>query len=94
MKSIWYLEVIWNFTGMPTPPTSSQPQPCDGAPGRMARFILRDGTTLEIHVPDATTVETGDSRARTAGFILRYGREIVDVGLLARLIRRQGPRAQ
>lgn len=57
-------------------------------PGRMARFILRDGTTLEIHVPDATVVETGDSKARTAGFILRYRREIVDVGLLARLVRR------
>lgn len=59
-------------------------------PGRMARFILSDGMTLEVHVPDAIAIDVGGSQARTAGFILRYGREIVDVGLLNRLVRDRG----
>lgn len=49
----------------------------------MARFILRDGMTLDIHIADAAAVETGPSSARTAGFILRNGREIVNVGVLS-----------
>ena len=60
-----------------------------GAPGasaRMARFVLPDGVTLEIHIPRATGVDAGDSAATEAGFILRRGAKLVNVGPLARVL--------
>ena len=63
---------------MPTP----QQLP-DRPPRYMARFTLRNGMILDIHIPDATAVEIDPSPARTAGFILRDGREIVNVGVLS-----------
>jgi hypothetical protein len=56
------------------------------SPARMALFFLPDGMTLEIHIPQATAVRGGPSPARQAGFILRRGREIINVGPLARTI--------
>lgn len=55
---------------------------------QVAVFSLPDGVTLEVHVPGATAVRGGPSAARQAGFILRRGREIVDVGPLGRLLRK------
>lgn len=52
----------------------------------MALFVLPGGVTLEVHVPGATEVRGGPSAAREAGFILRRGREIVNVGPLGRAI--------
>lgn len=49
----------------------------------MARFTLRNGMVLDIHIPDAASVETAASPAHTAGFILRDRREIVNVGVLS-----------
>jgi hypothetical protein len=46
------------------------------------RFTMHDGMTLEIHIPGATRVETADSPTRTAGFVLRNGQEIANVGVL------------
>ena len=56
------------------------------APARMARFVLPDGVTLEIHIPRATGVGTGDSAATEAGFILRRGAKLVNVGPLGRVL--------
>lgn len=56
------------------------------ASGRMALFIFPDGRTLEIHVPGAARVRGGPSAARMAGFILRRGREIVNIGPLVELL--------
>lgn len=73
-------------TSTPSPP-HSPPIPSKHAPGpptgQMARFALGNGMTLEIHIPDAASVETAASPAREAGFILRHGREIVNVGVLS-----------
>jgi hypothetical protein len=52
----------------------------------MVVFTFADGRTLEIHVPGATGVEDGESAARTAGFVLRRGREILNVGVLEQLL--------
>lgn len=52
----------------------------------MALFTLADGVTLEIHIPHATDVTGRPSAAREHGFILRRGKEILNVGGLARLL--------
>ncbi|MBA3549069.1 MAG: hypothetical protein H0T76_21505 [Nannocystis sp.] len=49
-------------------------------------FTFADGRTLELHVPGATSIEGGRSAARTAGFVLRRGREILNVGVLEDLL--------
>lgn len=55
----------------------------DKAPcAQMALFVLADGATLEIHVPDAVGVEAGPSTARMPGFVLRRGKRVVNVGAL------------
>ena len=53
--------------------------------GRMARFTLQNGMVLEIHIPDAAAVETAESPTLTAGFILRSGDEIANIGVLSQL---------
>lgn len=70
-----------HFPPGPTPRVSGPPT------GQMARFTMRNGMTLDIHIPDATAVETSPSPARTAGFILQRGREIVNVGVLSLIFR-------
>ena len=57
--------------------------PASSPAAQMVLFTLTRGMTLEIHIPGATSVTGGPSRARTPGFILRRGREIVNVGVLA-----------
>lgn len=52
----------------------------------MAIFTLAGGVTLEIHIPQATGVDGRPSAAREAGFILRRGKEILNVGGLAGLL--------
>lgn len=66
----------------PSPPTAPPLSPSPST-GQMARFTLRNGMTLDIHIPDAESVETAASPARAAGFILRDGRELVNVGVLS-----------
>ncbi|HEY0138615.1 MAG TPA: hypothetical protein VGB85_31240 [Nannocystis sp.] len=51
----------------------------------MALFLLADGATLEVHIPDVADAELHASTARTPGFILRRGRRIVNVGALTAL---------
>ena len=51
----------------------------------MARFTLQNGMVLEIHIPDAAAVETAESPTLTAGFILRSGDEIANIGVLSQL---------
>jgi hypothetical protein len=53
--------------------------------GQMARFTLNNGMLLEIHISEAASVTTADSPSRTPGFILRDGKEIVNVGPLSHL---------
>ncbi len=50
---------------------------------QMALFTFAGGWTLEIHIPWATGIGGGHSRATTPGFVLRREREIVNVGVLA-----------
>lgn len=54
----------------------------------MARFFFRDDMTLEIHIPEATGVGAGGSAATEAGFVLRRGKDILNVGPLGRILRR------
>ena len=58
-----------------------------GALAQMALFYFPDGVTLEIHIPKATGVGAGESVATEAGFILRRGKEILNVGPLGRILR-------
>lgn len=57
------------------------------ARGQVAVFCLPDGVTLEVHIPGATEVRGGPSPAREAGFILRSGKEIMNVGPLGAITR-------
>ena len=61
------------------------------APGAMARFTFPDGRTLEVHVPGATAVDSSESAAKAAGFVLRRGRELLNVGPLTDLLAEQTP---
>jgi hypothetical protein len=63
----------------------SQTPPSPPFTGRMARFTLQNGMVLEIHIPDAAAVETAESPTLTAGFILRSGDEIANIGVLSQL---------
>ena len=51
----------------------------------MARFTLQNGMVLEIHIPGVARIETTESPTRTAGFTLRDGEELVNVGGLSML---------
>lgn len=51
----------------------------------MALFLLADGATLEVHIPDVTDAELHASTARAPGFILRRRGEIVNIGALTAL---------
>jgi len=62
----------------------------EDATAQMALFVLPDGVTLEVHVPGTREVRSGPSAAREAGFILRRGREVMNVGPLGWLLRGQG----
>ena len=61
---------------------------CPGAPAQMARFYFPDQVMLEIHIPGATGLSAGESVATEAGFILRRGKEILNVGPLRHILRR------
>ncbi len=54
----------------------------------MARFYFPDQVTLEIHIPGATGLSAGESVATEAGFILRRGKEVLNVGPLRHILRR------
>ena len=56
--------------------------------GQVAVFCLPDGVTLEVHIPGATEVRTAPSPSREAGFILRSGEEIMNIGPLGAIVRR------
>lgn len=51
----------------------------------MARFTLQNGMVLEIHIPGVARIETSESPTRTAGFTLRNGEDLVNVGVLSML---------
>jgi len=53
----------------------------------MVRFMLRDGMILEIHIPEAVSAEIAESKARTAGLILRRDGRVVNVGVLSQIVR-------
>ena len=65
----------------PSTPSTVPPAP----PAQMALFRLSDGATLEVHIPNATSVELSSSTARTPGFILRRGPKITNIGALTAL---------
>ena len=59
-----------------------------GVPAQMARFYFPDQVTLEVHIPGATGLSAGESVATEAGFILRRGKKVLNVGPLRHILRR------
>lgn len=70
---------------------AARPASSAAGPGAMARFSFADGRTLEVHVPGATAVDGGESAARAAGFVLRRGPDLLNVGPLVDLLTEQVP---
>ena len=72
----------------PVPEVVGGATPGPGAPAQMARFYFPDQVMLEIHIPGATGLSAGESVATEAGFILRRGKKVLNVGPLRHILRR------